>query len=101
MLIIAGTITVEPGARERLEAAAADMMTETRREPGNLDYAFSVEVGNPGCVRIFECWESDGALDAHLASAHMAAFRAAIASLDLTSMGIQKYRIESIGPLFG
>ena len=63
MLIVAGTINVDPADVERLRAAAAEMMAATHQEPGCIEYVFSVSVADPGTVQIFEVWESAEDLD--------------------------------------
>ena len=74
MLIVAGTIQVDPDSRDAATDALLEMMRETRKEPGNLEYAFTPDLADPGLLRIFEQWESQEALDAHFAAPHMAAF---------------------------
>jgi quinol monooxygenase YgiN len=100
MFVIAGTIAVDPAKRAQAMEPAAEMMRETRKEPGNLDYAFSLDMGEPGTIRVFEQWESQEALDLHFASPHMARFRETLGELGITGMNMQRYEIESVGPLF-
>lgn len=99
-LVIAGTITIDPARRDAFAEAAVEMMEETHKEPGNVAYAFSADFADDGVIRIFEQWESQEALDAHMKSPHMAAFQGKLGGLGIRGMDMQKYVIESFGPLF-
>jgi quinol monooxygenase YgiN len=99
MLVVAGEIEIDPAKREAAVAAARAVMDATRREAGCISYVFSADLAEPGRFRIFEEWQSQGALDAHFATPHMAAFQSALAGLGVRSMRIQKYEIASVGPL--
>ena len=99
MLIVAGEVVVEEGAIERVRDALQSMEAETRKEPGCLTYAFSVDLSAPSVVRIFERWESMEALAAHFKTPHMAAFGAAVGKLQPKSMDVRAYEIEQEVPL--
>jgi quinol monooxygenase YgiN len=79
MIIVQGWIRVAPSAIEAVRHAMVTMVEATRREPGCLDYAFSIDLIDPHVVRISETWVDQAALDAHFASPHMAAFNATLA----------------------
>ena len=69
------------------------MEEETRKEPGCLTYAFSVDINAPTMVRIFERWESMDALEAHFKTAHMATFGEAIGKIQPTSLDVKVYEV--------
>ncbi len=71
MVIVSGEIVVEEGAVDRVRDALRTMEDATRKEPGCLTYAFSVDISAPTVMRIFERWESMDALKAHLKMPHM------------------------------
>ena len=93
MLIVAAEVGVEEGAVETVRDALLAMETETRKEPGCLTYAFSVDINDPRTLRIIERWESMEALEAHFKTPHMAAFRSAIAKIKPTSMNLKVYEV--------
>ena len=101
MLVIAGTISIDPEKREPAVAAAVEMMRETLEEPGCISYVFSADLTQPGGFRIFEEWESQEALDLHFKTPHMAKFQGVIGGLGLRDMKVQRYEIASVGPLGG
>ena len=67
MVIINGVFEVEPTEREQFLAGRLDSMRRSRAEPGCLEYVFSADPLDEGRVVLFERWESDEALTAHLA----------------------------------
>jgi len=75
---------VKPGCQEKyLELLRANVPT-VRAEAGCIRYEACLDT-DPSTrdrfVTIVECWESEAALKAHLATPHMAAFREAAADL--------------------
>ncbi len=101
MLIVAGTLDVEPDDRDALMAAALPMMAASQGEVGCLDYVFSPDPTDAGRVRVFERWEGAPSLEAHFATPHMAAFRSAIEGLRFTGRDVTRYAISRTGPVFG
>jgi quinol monooxygenase YgiN len=99
MLVVAGTIHLDPAKKEEATAAAIEMMQATRAEPGNIEYAFTWDLVDEGMVRLIEQWEDQAALDAHFDAPHMAAFMARIGGLGITGMDVKKYEIASVGPV--
>jgi quinol monooxygenase YgiN len=98
MLIIAGTIEIDPSKREPALAAAREMMAETLKEKGCHAYTFSADLADPSRIHLFERWESEEALLAHFATPHMAAFQKALAAIR-PKADILKYQIASSGPV--
>jgi len=99
MLIVAGKVIVEEGSIDRARDALRTMEEETRKEAGCHDYTFSIEINDPTVVRIFERWESMGALEGHFASPHMAAFGAALGQIQPKSMEVKIYDIAGELPM--
>jgi quinol monooxygenase YgiN len=99
MIVIAGMIRIDPARRDAAVAAALEIMTETQKEEGCISYAFSADLADPGCFRIFEEWKSPEALAAHFTTPHMARFQSVIPSLGVRDVKIQRYEVSSVGPL--
>ena len=93
MLIVAGEVIVEEGATDSVRDALRTMETETRKESGCLKYAFSLDISEPTTMRIFEQWESEEALSAHMKTPHMAEFGAAVGKIKPKSMSIKVYEV--------
>ena len=66
MLIVGGEFHLDPDQRGAFLASRMDVMERSRSEPGCLEYTFAADPLDPGRVILFERWESQEALDAHL-----------------------------------
>jgi quinol monooxygenase YgiN len=78
---MAGKVTViayhraKPGKERALREALLEVCAPTRGEKGCINYDLHVSPDDPGLLVFHENWESKDDLDAHLASAHIDAFR--------------------------
>jgi quinol monooxygenase YgiN len=66
MLIVAGTIDVDPAQRAQFLEGREQAILAARAEAGCIEYAMGADCVDPGRVRIFEKWEDKAALAAHL-----------------------------------
>ena len=67
MLIVTGTIKVESAEEmERVRDALAARAERSRKDAGNIDYVFTLNIEDPTEIRLIEKWESVEALHAHL-----------------------------------
>lgn len=64
MVIVAGSIVVDPLRRDDYLASCAAVMRQARRAPGCQDFAITADLLDPGRVDIFERWESQASVDA-------------------------------------
>ena len=100
MLIVAGTIRIDPASFDAARSAALEVMAETHKEPGNIDYVFTQSLDEPGAIYIFEKWESQDALDAHFKTPHMASFQSKMGEFGVKEMDVRKYEVSSEGSVF-
>lgn len=68
MVIVGGTFEVDPAQRDRYLAEREEAMRRSRSERGCLEYVFAADPLEPSRVVLFERWQSQEALDAHLAA---------------------------------
>ena len=80
MIIISGSMRINPDARQAATDAGSEMIAATRGEPGNRVYSFAFSFDDPELVRVYEEWDDQASLDAHMTSPHMAAFGSKFAS---------------------
>lgn len=73
MVVVIATIEARSGREEDLEQVLRSLVTETRREPGCLQYDLHVSADNPAAFALYERWESADALQAHFETEHMIA----------------------------
>ena len=69
MVIVAGSLDVDPDQREAFLAGRMEGMRATRAEPGCLEYTFSADPTDPRRVMLMERWASQKDLEAHVAAA--------------------------------
>ena len=54
----------------RFQALAGELVHESRKEPGCLDYTLNQSRVDPRVHAFIECWADQAAIEAHNASAH-------------------------------
>ena len=99
MLIVLGKASLGEGALESGRAALDAMIAASLKEEGCIEYAYSVDISDPGLLRITEKWVDDPALALHFQTPHMAAFQKALATLDVTITEVAKFQADEGSPL--
>ncbi len=100
MIIVAGEIKVaDAGEVEKARDVLNTMVAATVKEAGCITYSFAQDIADPCVVRIFERWENQAALDAHMETPHMAAFREAAGSLNVVGLDVKSYDAAELGPV--
>ncbi len=94
-LVIAGTIRVPPEKLEAFRPHMLAMLEASRAEDGCLVYSYAEDVAEPGLIRVFEAWRDQAALDAHFATAHLAAWRAAWPEFGVSDRRLIAYEVAS------
>jgi quinol monooxygenase YgiN len=96
MIVISGTVVINPAQREAAAQAARDMIRATRQEPGCRAYRFSFDLDDPNTVHIFEEWESAEALTAHFQTPHMATFQQRLPALLGGPIRVMRYDVSAV-----
>jgi quinol monooxygenase YgiN len=68
VLIVAGTFIIEPAQRDAFIESRLVTMRNSRSELGCHEYTFSADPVDPNRVLLFERWDDQASLDAHLAA---------------------------------
>ena len=92
MTYVVATLRIHDGALAALIEAAHKMIAETVKEDGCISYDLHQSVTEPKTLVFVERWETREHLNAHGQTSHMAAWRAAGASL------IAERKVEIIEP---
>ena len=100
MILIAGTVEVDPEQRDAALEAGCPHMEATRAQKGCIDYVWSADLLVPGRIYVFERWESEDALRAHFEGPHYLAMRDTIAAYGLRGADVLKYRPEIKEPVY-
>jgi quinol monooxygenase YgiN len=101
LLIVAGSVEIDPANRDAAIQATKAVMAATRAEPGCLEYTIAADLDDPGRFVILEKWVSADALEVHFTTPHMAAFQAAMGGMGVRKMEVLRYEIASEGPVRG
>ena len=99
MLLIEGWIKLATGEFEKVRAEGIAMVAATNEEAGCLHYAFAQDIADPDLIRISERWDSQEALAAHGASAHMAVFNKAMGAVKREGADLWLYSGEAVRKL--
>ena len=95
MLVISGELAVAPEQHEQLLALIDAVEGPSQLEDGCRAYQFWLHRSERGSVHVFEIWESEDALLAHVATDHFRAFSAGLKQLDVRTREIQRYQAEA------
>jgi quinol monooxygenase YgiN len=101
VIVIAGTVRVQPARREDALRVARAMAQATCAEAGCRHYRFYADVDDPGTFFLFEEWESEAALARHFESDHMRTFQQEIPALLAAPPQIRRYEVESTRMMTG
>jgi quinol monooxygenase YgiN len=100
VIILAGTVDVDPERRDAALEAGRLHMEATRAQKGCMDYLWSADLLVPGRIYVYERWESEADLKAHFDGPHYLAMRNTIAGHGLTGADVLKYRVERSEPVY-
>jgi quinol monooxygenase YgiN len=101
MIIVTGTARFGDGEIERLNEAMAANIAATRAEDGCEHYAYGVDVSDPNLLHISERWRDEAAIEAHMASQHMARFMAVLGEAKIEALSVKMYEAGSPKTLLG
>jgi quinol monooxygenase YgiN len=101
MIIVNGEVRFGAGEIERLKPALEANIAATRAEDGCEHYHYGVDVSDPNLLLISERWSDQAAIDAHMATPHMAALMGAVGQSKVEAMSVRMYRAEFAGTLLG
>ena len=80
MIVMHATVPVDPESREEALDLARELAEASREEDGVVDYRVATDAEDPNLVRVFEQYEDEEAVDAHMSSDHFESFQAEIAA---------------------
>jgi quinol monooxygenase YgiN len=99
MIIVAGSVRVDPVKREAARAIMEKVITASRGEDGCIDYAYAVDVLDPGLVRVWEVWRDRETLQRHFQTPHLGEWRAAWPTFGISDRKLAIYDVSGTTPL--
>ena len=77
MIYVVAELRIKPGVADKAAAEARKVIAATVKEEGCLHYDFHLSVSDPTKLVAVERWASREALDAHMHTPHLKAWREA------------------------
>ena len=77
MIYVIAELRLKPGTAEKAVAEARKAVAGTVKEDGCIFYDMHRSINDPDKLVVVERWESRAALDAHMRTPHLLAWRAA------------------------
>lgn len=99
-VVISGEIDLEPDVREKALLGARPLIEAALAEKGCLHYAWSADLSIPGRVHVFEDWESEADLSAHLAAKPYLDMLAHLGGIGIKQAVTRKYRVDLVEPVY-
>ena len=100
MIIVTGRVQVRPDQRDAALSAAEQMRKHTINEPGCIEYRFWSATDDPNAILLFEQWEEQAALEAHLTAPHMIEFLTGVGPAVDGPLQATRFTVSSHGPVF-
>ncbi|MBQ6512043.1 putative quinol monooxygenase [Methanobrevibacter sp.] len=95
IFVLAKAIPKDEDAANKIVEFAQDLIENSRKEDGNVDYNLYCHTGDSSLLFV-EQWESKEILDAHLQTEHFLNFGGNIADLVAQDLIINVYEADSI-----
>ncbi len=101
MIIISGTISIDPASRDAFLVASAPLQKATRDdEPGCLAYVFSADPVEPEQIVVYELWSDAASLEAHFLHPNYTNTRAMLGQHGSRGAVVRKYRTDADAPVY-
>jgi quinol monooxygenase YgiN len=101
MIIIAGTIDLDPDQRDACLVAATPIQQATRDdEPGCLAYCFAPDPCVAGRIQVYELWTDTESLAGHFVHPNYLAMREMFGRFGLRGADNKKYRVDHSEPVY-
>ena len=99
-VVISGEIDVAPEAREKALLDAQPLIAAALAEKGCVHYAWTLDPAKPGRVCVFEEWETEADLAAHLSDEAYFKMSGHLAAVGIRNAATRKYRVDLIEPVY-
>jgi quinol monooxygenase YgiN len=99
-IIVAGTVDIDPSRRAEALMAGRPHIEAARAERGCIHYVWSADNVDPGRIYVFEEWEREADLAAHLKAQPYFDMRDTIGRFGIRAASTKKYRIERSEPVY-
>lgn len=94
MIKVVATFLFHPENVDRATALCKELIDETRKEQGCVQYELAQSGETPAEFVILETWETQAALDVHSASAHFTRLVPVLAGLCVQPPAVKSYTLR-------
>ena len=99
-VLIAGTVDILDGDRDKALADAAALIADTRAQQGCQHYVWSADPTSDTRVYVYEYWDSVEDLAAHLAGPYYMGMLQLLGQYEMLGTDILKYETAKAGPIY-
>ena len=99
MIIVAGTVRIDPAQLVAARGIMERMIAASRAEDGCSAYSYSVDVLDSSVVHVFEVWRDKETLQKHFQMPHLAEWRAAWPTFGISDRKLAMYEVSGVSPL--
>ena len=99
-ILITGHVDFDPGNDDKALADATQLMADTRSQRGCRAYVWSSDPTTPGRVYVYENWETEADLAAHLAGHYYTDMLMLLGKYEIRGTDVLKYRIDHAEPVY-
>lgn len=99
MLLIVGSLRIDPARLDEARPALERMMQESRLEPGCIQFDYAENLFDPGLIHVIERWRNREAMAGHFSSPHLLEWRSSYGRLGIHDCDLTLYdcdRFETI-----
>lgn len=100
MILVAGTVDVAPDVRDKALTDARPLIEAALAEPGCRAYAWTADLSVPGRICVFEEWDDEASLIAHLAAEPYRNMLAHLSGVGILGAETRKFRIDLAEPVY-
>ncbi|WP_254536884.1 putative quinol monooxygenase [Halomarina litorea] len=94
MILQYAIIPIDPDSHDEAIEALTELGQRSREEEGVLEYRVTTDVDDDAVIRIFEQYEDEEAVEAHMTSEHFEAFQEQIPDFVGGEVELYKYEVS-------
>jgi quinol monooxygenase YgiN len=99
-ILIAGTVHLPAGDREKALAETASLVEQTRTQKGCRHYVWSADPTSTTRVYVYENWDSVEDLAAHLAGTYYQSMLVTLGGYGVTETEVSKFKVSLEEPVY-
>jgi quinol monooxygenase YgiN len=95
MIVLHAMFPMDPASRDEAFDLFENLVEESQKEAGVIDYRAATDISDRNVVRFFEQYEDEAAFESHIESEHVQAFQEALPDLLAGEPEVRRFEVES------